>query len=141
MRMAPNYIQAELKAIDPRLFVVWNPQKKRWQIREWVIIHPTRWDLLDPNLWQKKSSLCHTVCERDEMYRDISYRNLDNRAILTILKSRRFSEDADVEARKIDEENEAMQARAEQETQDIAKDCAKRLYHGLQRPTIYLGGE
>ena len=139
MFKAPTHIQRDLQAIDPVLFAVWNPKKGRWQIREWIVPYPIEWDLRNYDLWLKKSSLCQTVCERDEMFRDIGYRKLDNRVILAILRSRRFSENADVEAKKIDEENEEAVLKAELETDDIAKDCAKRLYHYLQRPTVYMG--
>ena len=136
---APRHIQQNLRAIDPVLFAVWNPKKGRWQIREWIVPYPTNWDIRNYDLWLRKSSLCHTICERDDMYRDIGYRPLDNRAIEAILRSKVFSENADVESRKIDEENEQMFLKAEQETKDIAKDCAKRLYHYWQEPTVYMG--
>jgi len=141
MYKAPSYIQEYLRAIDSVLFAVWNPKKKRWQVREWTVFYPTSWDLRDFNAWMKKSSLCHTVCERDDSYRDIGYRKLDYRAILTILRSKCFNEDADVEIRKIDEENKRAELEVLKTSDEIAKDCGKRLYRHWQCPTVYLGGK
>jgi len=141
MYTAPNYIQQYLRAIDSVLFAVWNPKKQRWQVREWIVSHPNKRDLKDYTLWLKKSSLCCTISEKDDSYRDIGYRQLDYRAIRAILRSRQFSNDMDVELRKIDEENERAELEVLKTSDGIARDCAKRFFHHYQRPTVYLGGK
>jgi len=140
MFKAPRYIQTELKAIDLKLFCVYNTRKERWQIRLWKIAHPMSWDLRDPYDWLRKSRLCHTLCVRDDRYADIGYRRLDIRAIRTIQESRWNQENPDILAKEVDDHNEKIQLDVIKKEEEISKDCGKRLYHYLQRPTVYLGG-
>jgi hypothetical protein len=97
-------------------------------------------DLGDYYLWIRKSNLCHTVCERDDSYADVGYRKLDKRVAQTIRNSRWNEENPDICAREIDEYNLNTFLKSEAEVEEITKDCGKRLYHYLQRPTVYLGG-
>ena len=140
MFTAPNYIQKELKAIDPKLFCVWNPKKKRWQVRLWKVAYPTIWDLRNFDSWLKKSYLSHTVCVRNDEYADVGYRRLDIRAIRTIRESRWNQENPDILAKKIDDHNEKMQLEAILKEEEISKDCGRRLYKYLRCPSVYLGG-
>ncbi|TET10506.1 hypothetical protein E3J84_03940 [Candidatus Aerophobetes bacterium] len=140
MFIAPSYIQQELKAIDPLLFCVWNSRKKRWQIRLWKIAYPMKHYLNDYYFWLKKSRLCHTLCVRNDEYRDVGFRRLDIRAIRIIQESRWNQENPDILAKEVDDHNEKMQLDAIKEEEAISRDCGKRLYHYLQRPTVYLGG-
>lgn len=140
MFIAPNFIQRELRAIDPELFCVWNSRKNRWQIRLWKIAYPMKHYLNDYYTWLKESRLCHTLCVRNDEYVDIGYRRLDIRAIRTIQESRWNQENPDILAKEVDDHNEKMQLDAIAKEEEISKDLGKKLYHYLQRPTVYLGG-
>lgn len=96
--------------------------------------------LNDYYIWLRKSRLCHTLCVRNDEYIDIGYRRLDIRAIRTIQESRWNQENPDILAKEVDDHNEKMQLDAIVKEEEISKDLGKKLYHYLQRPTVYLGG-
>jgi len=140
MRMANLGFQEELQCCDPRFFAVWNPKKCRWQIRLWNVAHPTSWDLKSMDSWLKKSQLHHTVCFRNDEYRDVGYKPLDQRTLFTIRKAVKDSENPEVTAREVDEHNEKIMLDSDKEVDLICNDLAKRLWHLNEEPTIYLGG-
>jgi len=140
MFKAPEYIQTSLKAIDRRLFCVWNSRKNRWQVRLWKIPYPMKHYMNDYYTWIKKSRLCHTVCERGDDFADVGYRPVDQRTIRVINQARWNQENPDILCKEVDDHNEKIELDAIKQEEEISRDLGKKLYHYLQRPTVYLGG-
>jgi len=126
----------ELRAFDPKLFVVFDNRKQRYEVREWAVNHPTKRDARCYDLWIRKSNLIETVSEKDELLSDLGYRDLDRRILYSLKRSVRDSEDPERTLYNIDEANRILEEKGDVETEDASRRMAKEIWHFSKEPTV-----
>lgn len=145
--LAPKYIQRELKAINPLYFAVFDSRPRfanmkvdkdgRWLIRKWKTTHPLQQRIEN---WKFMSLPILTIKNEDQNGRDIGYCQLDMRAIHTIKEGLYNARIAKTILAKIDEANDTMVAKEDEEYEYQLRAAAKRVWHRYREPTVFLGG-
>ncbi len=138
----PNYLQKEIQAIDPsnkfRLFIIYNPDINRWQVRKWLtrfpLKHDYRWN------WRFKSELCQTVCQEDTHGYDVGYMDIDMR----LIRAWQWSTDMINNRKKqfikeLDDENQELEESADREYDYQNRAAAKAIYRFKNEPSVYVG--
>ena len=142
----PQYLQDEIQAIDPsnkfKLFIIYNIDINRWQVRKWLIQFPQKHDYYSPSggNWRFKSELCQTVCQENEYDQDIGYKDIDMRVIhawqestdIILNRKKQF-------AQEIDKKNQDLEESADREFDYQARAVAKNIYKYYREPSIFLG--
>ena len=126
----------ELKAFDPKLFVVFDNKRQRYEVREWAIDHPMKRDARCYDLWIRKSILIETVSEKDELLEDLGFRGLDRRILYSLKRSARDSEDPERTLYNIDEANRILEEKGDAATEDASRRMAKEIWHFSKEPTV-----
>jgi len=124
----------ELAAFDPNLLAVWDEKKQRWVIREWDVQHGR--DARTREGWMRKSSLVMTICYRDDRYHDIGYKPLDQRALDAVRIARFYSENEEVAAKEVDDNNERIERSLDADKELAAKDASIDAYRHFRTHTV-----
>jgi len=139
--LTPRWIQREIQAIDPantfRLFIIYDSEVNRWQVRKWLIRFPLKSDY--KYNWRFKSELCHTICKQDEEGLDIGYKPLDMRIIRAWQESNYIVNHAKEELMgELDDYNASLVANADKEIDYQSRAVAKDIYRHYNEPRIFV---
>jgi len=134
----PRWLNKELGLIKDSYFAVYNTLIKRWEFRRWNGVH-VKSDLLNFG-YLAKSDEFHRICMRDKNGYDVGYREPTMKDVRAVRKSWWIKERIKKVLSTIDESNDAMGVSYEKDTDYIARDVAKRIWHRYREPTVYLGG-
>ena len=143
----PDYLQSAIQAIDPsnkfKLFIIYNIDINRWQVRKWLIQFPLKCDYYSPSggNWRFKSELCQTIYIEDEYENDIGYKDVDMR----IIHAWQESTDIILHRKKefiqmLDKRNQDLEEGADREFDYQARAVAKNIWKYYREPSFFYGG-
>jgi hypothetical protein len=135
--LAPNYILTELRAIDRRYFAIFNEDIHRWQVRQWRIDRPQKYDLRN---YDQKSANLMNVAVYNDRGQDVGYRNIDSDVVLAIRMGRKNGENLHQTLYEIDENNAQLALKADLHTEDVARHVSRDIYGHYRYPRVGYGG-
>ena len=134
MYKAPNYIQRELKVINPLYFAVWDNARKYWRI-----VKKKSWYSKERN-WRFDSVPILKILDNKDLHAEAKYKALDMRTIHMMKEGFYNARKAMEISRAIDNYNEALDEKANEDARYIGRETANDIWRHFREKTIDMGG-